>query len=260
MFPYLTVLGRTVPVYALCGVAGVLLGWLYTVLRGARLGLDRDDCCFLYLYGVIGMLAGAQLLYALVNLPAMAADMALLLRDPVRFLRAYVFGGLVFYGGLCGALAGAALYARRYRLRLAGFLPAAVPAVPLAHAFGRVGCFMAGCCYGVPAPPPWGLYFDASPVAPHGTALLPVQLYEAAGDLAIFAVLTRYAARTGRPVRVLALYLILYAVLRFALERLRYDAYRGIIGPLSVSGWISVGLAAAGLALWRQAKAAAPAQ
>ena len=121
-----------------------------------------------------------------------------------------------------------------------------VPALPLFHAFGRVGCFLAGCCYGIPAPAGWlGVTFPASAVeAPSGVPLLPVQLYEAAGCVLLFLLLDHLTDRGWPGGRLLALYLALYAVFRFLLEFLRGDAVRGSLGPLSTSQVISLAVLA----------------
>ena len=77
--------------------------------------------------------------------------------------------------------------------------PAQLPLVPLVHGFGRAGCFLMGCCYGVPSR--FGIAFTCSPIAPNGVRLLPVQLIEAAGEGALFFALTRPGAqrRSRRP-------------------------------------------------------------
>ena len=101
-----------------------------------------------------------------------------------------------------------------------------LPSIPLMHAFGRVGCFTAGCCYGIPSD--WGFYFDASPIAPHGVRLLPVQLIESACLLVLFFLMYHYGKQKRLPGKMLAFYLIGYGVIRFILEFFRYDAFRGI--------------------------------
>ena len=154
----------------------------------------------------------------------------------------YLVGGFVFYGGLFGGLLGAFLYTRRYGISFAKFCNTAIVSVPLIHAFGRLGCFCAGCCYGVPADPPLGLYFNNSPVAPHGVALFPVQLLEAGLNLLLFFVLA-LVFRKRRRLSPVPVYLTSYAVIRFVLEYFRYDAVRGIFFGLSTSQWISVALA-----------------
>ena len=128
------------------------------------------------------------------------------------------------------------------------FFPVLVPAIPLFHAFGRVGCFCAGCCYGVEAPEPWGIAFTHAVAGPNGVPLLPVQLWESGAELVIFVILLWYAARTRARERLLPAYVLLYAPTRFVLEFFRGDSARRLYGPLSTSQWLS--LAAIAAAFW----------
>ena len=123
-----------------------------------------------------------------------------------------------------------------------------IPVVPLAHALGRVGCFCAGCCYGIPMDPPWGVCFHSA-LAPHGVALFPVQLLEAALNFILFLFLYHYAKKPRKPGAVLGLYLVCYAVERFGLEYLRFDEIRGFLFGISTSQWISLLLIPIGLFL-----------
>ena len=249
MLPYLTVFGRAIPTYGLLGMLGIGLGLLAALLRCRRFGLSGDDCAYIYVFGAVGALAGAKLLYLLPLLPRLAADLHLLWQEPAEFFARYLSGGMVFYGGFFGAVAGAWGAARYFRLRFSDFFPVLVPAIPLMHAVGRVGCFCAGCCYGLPADPPLGIAFSGAAAAPNGVPLLPVQLWEAGAELAIFILLIWYTGRVTVPIRILRLYLLAYAPVRFVLEFFRGDAVRGIYGPLSTSQWISLGVLAAAV-LW----------
>ena len=113
-----------------------------------------------------------------------------------------------------------------------------LPLVPLVHGFGRVGCFLTGCCYGVPSR--FGIAFSHSPIAPNGVRLLPVQLIEAACEGVLFFALTRPGAQRRGGRWMLGVYLASYGVLRFILEFFRGDDYRGFLGALSLSQVISI--------------------
>ena len=125
----------------------------------------------------------------------------------------YLSGGFVFYGGLYGALLGAFIYLKAVRRNVWDALRVLLPLVPLVHGFGRVGCFLTGCCYGVPSR--FGIAFVCSPIAPNGVRLLPVQLIEAAGEGALFFALTRPGAQRRGGQWMLGVYLASYGVLRF---------------------------------------------
>ena len=244
MLPTITLLGRTLPTYGVLAMAGIVLGLLLALLRCPRFGLSRDDAASLFALGGVGALVGAKALYLLTVLPALVADLPLLRQEPAVFLTRYLSGGMVFYGGLLGGILGAWGAARYFKLRFSDFFPVLIPSLPLAHAFGRLGCFSVGCCYGIPAVPPLGIAFTHSAAAPNGVPLLPVQLWECGAELVIFVCLMRYAARRPAPQRLLQAYLLSYSAVRFVLEFLRGDTVRGIYGPFSTSQWLSLAVIA----------------
>lgn len=231
-----------IPMYAVLALLGAGAAWFYFHHRLRRRGENPGKTEQAFLWGVLGAIFGAKLLYLLPLLPQLLADLPLLRAAPADFMAKYLSGGFVFYGGLLGGLAGAWLFCKQRRTSFAALGRDLVPALPLFHAFGRVGCFLAGCCYGIPAPAGWlGVTFPASAVeAPSGVPLLPVQLYEAAGCFLLFLLLEHLASRGWPGDRLLAVYLALYSVFRFLLEFLRGDAARGFLGPLSTSQVISL--------------------
>ena len=255
MYPIVTIFGRPIGTYALSSVAGILLAGWYACRAARRRGVDDNEIIVLLLVSAVGILLGSHVLYALTNLPALlrylSASANLSLGDWFRGLLPYV-GGAVFYGGLLGGLAASALYLRIRRLPFAAYADIAAPAIPLFHAFGRIGCFLGGCCYGIP----WegGITYTRalSPEA-NGVARFPVQLLESALLFALFFLLAALFRRGALRAKLLALYLAVYAVLRFLLEFLRGDAIRGVYFGLSTSQWISLAilLALGGAALAR---------
>lgn len=246
MFPYINIFGRTISVYGLVGITGILLGGFIAYFRGKRYGepVTSDDALFMYIYGVIGMLIGAKLFSVVQNLPAVINDIGLLFSDPALFAGRYITAGLVFYGGLIGAVAGALIYAKQYKAAIWPNFAVLVPIVPLVHAVGRIACFFAGCCYGIETDSAFGI------TAADGLIRLPVQLFESAVNLALFAVLSAVSFyRHGDGMLITGLYFILYAAARFMLEFLRGDAVRGFIGVLSTGQAVSIAVFAAGVCL-----------
>ena len=144
----------------------------------------------------------------------------------------------MFYGGLAGALSGKYAYCKIYQLDFGTAMKLIVPVLPLGHAFMRMGCFLAGCCYGIEHP--WGITFTAALGAPSGVPLLPVQLYETVLNLVIFAVLWTYTKTERSPLLTGALYALMYSTARFFLEFLRGDTIRGIFWGLPTSQFISI--------------------
>jgi phosphatidylglycerol:prolipoprotein diacylglycerol transferase len=164
--------------------------------------------------------------------------------DDVTFLLTH---GFVFYGGLIGAVAGIFIYSKQFRLRTWHLIDGLIPSVPLIHAIGRIGCFCAGCCFGQPTAPPWGVYFRADSVAPHGVALFPVQLLESALNFILFVALFAYSRKPRADKQITGLYVAGYGVIRFALEFFRGDSDRGVFWLLSTSQWISLVIIPIGL-------------
>ena len=175
-------------------------------------------------------------------------------------LMGYVSGGLVFFGGVFGALPAAYLSARAYRVKLADFLPVLVPCTAVIGCLGRVGCFCAGCCYGVESGSCLAVvYPEGSLGAPAGVPLLPVQLFEAAWQLAIFLLLLWFTSRPARARFAAEFYILLYSPARFALEFLRGDAERGFLFGLSTSQWLAlVSFLGASLCIFMRLRAKKP--
>lgn len=245
MFPSFELFGRTVGTYGLCTVAGLLLMLLCVWLLARRRGYDPDDEVIVCLVSFIGVAVGASLLYGVTNIGYLRdfferwvqggyGSFADFLGDV-----ALCFGGFVYYGGLIGGVALGAALVRRRGWDVCGHLDVFAVAIPLFHAFGRIGCFLGGCCYGVEAD--WGFVYTEAPIAEaNGVMRVPVQLVEAACEFVLFAVLLALFRADRMHGRLIAVYGICYGAVRFVDEFWRGDAYRGFLGPLSTSQWISV--------------------
>ena len=156
--------------------------------------------------------------------------------------------GGVFYGGLITATLVAFWYIRRHKLPFWTTCDMFAPGIALGHVIGRLGCLMAGCCYGRPADVPWAVTFTdpfaaANVGTPLNVPLHPTQVYEAGAELIIliFLLVTERKGRTY-PGRTFWGYMLLYAVSRFIIEFYRADE-RGFVMGLSTSQFISVVLA-----------------
>lgn len=172
-------------------------------------------------------------------------------------------GGLVFYGGALIFLGALVLGCRLLGLSPWPLSDAVCRYAPLGHAFGRLGCFFGGCCFGAVTDGPTGVRFPAgSPaylqhkahglLAPGAVASLPVhpsQLYEALGDVLLFCLLAAVSRRPGGlpPGRLTTLYLLGYAALRFGLEFWRGDLVRGLYYGFSTSQYVAAFTAFAAL-------------
>ena len=162
--------------------------------------------------------------------------------------------GGIFYGGLIAALAVAWWYLRRTKLPALGTADVFAPGIALGHGIGRLGCFSAGCCWGVECHLPWAVTFT-NPQAqelvgvPLDRPLHPTQLYEAAAEFLIFAILYRRIGKPHRAGAIISLYLMLYSAARFVVEFFRFHDQGNLWGgPLDTSQWISLALFALGAA------------
>ena len=226
--------------YALCGIVGILVaGWLFCYLLVKRGQCDSDGL-FLLLFAGVGCVIGSHLLYGLTHIRAWDEIANVTSLQEALLLLGTLFGGGVFYGGLIGGISASFLYIRRKKLSSAIFSDCGAICIPLFHTFARIGCFLAGCCYGIEAE--WGFAASENPFIPEvvGIHRFPTQLLEAFLNLVLFMILLSLRNTSQLQGHLLHLYLLLYATMRFTVEFLRGDIIRGIWFGLSTSQWISL--------------------
>lgn len=242
MLPYVQIGSVTISMYALMIVAGIGVGCAVMRRFTPIFGIKKDDALFAALFAVFGAAIGGKLAYLLVSLPAAGE---LNWETVARFLKA----GYVYYGGLAGAVLGVWIYCKCFKLPFYAHLNGTIVALPLIHAFGRVGCFFAGCCYGIAYDGPLSVTFHASASAPNGVAIFPVQLLEALLNLCLFVALCLvfHSRERAKRISCAGVYLCAYACIRFCVEFLRADAVRGVWGGLSTSQWCSIPVLAIGI-------------
>ncbi len=199
----------------------------------------------LFLLAVIaGVFIGGHLLYALTNIRLFPylfkkADFSLWI-SRVQ----YIFGGAVFYGGLFGGLAAGAIALKIMRQDRSIYADIMAPIIPLFHGIARIGCFLAGCCYGIESE--FGFCAHGNTIVPevNDVTRFPVQLLEAGCNLFLVLVLLCLLKRSEKfPLlrgKLLYVYLISYGAIRFFDEFLRGDEIRGFVGIFSTSQWISI--------------------
>ena len=229
--------------YGACGVSGFLLGMLYLFFACKKYHEDFGNLVYVYVWSALGAILGAKILYLLIEIRTIVSILVTY-GLTLNGLSELLGGGFVFYGGLFGALIAAVLASNYFHLEKKHTIPILTPALPLAHAFGRIGCAMVGCCYGMEIEHGIGIIYRRSKYAPNGVKLFPVQAVEACGDLIIFCVLLKVLSKTLQKKDsggiVLQIYLACYAIMRFFLEFFRGDQIRGGLWKLSTSQWISL--------------------
>ncbi len=222
---------------------GVLLGgayflalW-YALQRARRAGLDGQRIVDLGIVGIISAVIGAKLMLLVVDFDRYAADPSQLL--------ALVQAGGVFYGGLLLSVPMCWWYIRRNGLPLWTTCDLFAPGIALAQGVGRMGCLLAGCCYGRPTEAPWGVTFSntlaaANSGTPLGVALHPTQAYESAAALLILGVLLAGERRwRAFPGRTFWTYLLLYGAARIVIELFRGDPRGMVFDTLPTSQFVS---------------------
>ncbi len=240
MYPILFQFGRfRIYAYGFFIVLGLAAATFLAVLkvRKSDIRLSFENAAELLFYTVLSAFLGSRILYVLLHLDVFR-------RDPLQVFRLWE-GGLVFYGGLIAAAGVALGYMKRHRLPVWKLADLISPLIALGLSFGRIGCFLAGCCYGRETSLPWAVVFrNPDSLARLNVPLHPTQLYEAAGGLVLFSFLSWVERRKSFDGQVFWLFLFLYSITRFLVEIFRGDP-RGFLftGSLSTSQAIGILLA-----------------
>lgn len=221
----------TVYGYGLMVGIGIIAAYLMVEYLAKKKQLDTEPVFGLTIFSVIGGFVGSKLLYFLTRLGDIIADPSVI-KD--------VATGWVVYGGIIGGVLTAIVYCRIKKMEFLRYFDIALPAVALAQGFGRIGCFLAGCCYGCETDGWCAITFTDSSFAPNGVPLVPTQLISSGLDFLLFAVLLFLLFKLKAPGQVGGFYFIFYSIGRFVLEFFRGDLIRGNVGTLSTSQFISV--------------------
>lgn len=238
-----------VPAMGLCILVGAVLAVLLSWLLRRNSSLDWngefvDSVIWAVLLGFVGM----KVLYWIVT--------------PDVFVNSIKNGeilsllttGMVFYGGLIGGILGIFLVSRKKKKSFFEFSDLMAPCFCVAHALGRIGCLLVGCCAGVE--PGETVLFGAATyngacalTYANGHKHLPVPLFEAIFLIVLCVVLIAILKKSKKLGTVTGWYLILYALWRFVIESFRGDAERGFYGIFSTSQWISFAILIAGIVI-----------
>lgn len=218
--------------YGLMIAIGIFSAYFLAEYRARKIGLDAEAIFGLTCWAVVAGLIGGKVLYYITTIREIIKDPSLLLQ---------VADGFVIYGSLIGGILGVVLYCRWKKLNCLSYFDLAVPSVALAQGFGRIGCFLAGCCYGRETDSAFAIVFHSSDYAPNGVPLIPTQLISSGLNFLHFAILIIFAKKYKKGEgQVAGMFFALYSAGRFFLEFLRGDAERGSVGALSTSQFIAI--------------------
>ena len=249
MFPSFHIFSWEVGTYGIM----VVLGAFACTFVGSRLikrfGRDIYDFLLILLSIGAGIFIGAHIVYGITHLDIIIGafrNIGTLWFDKFRDVIIYAIGGMVFYGGFLGGMAAIGVYCKfDKKIKARNLLDIYAVLTPLFHVFGRIGCFLGGCCYGIESP--FGFTVHGNTVNPeiNNVNRLPVQLFESALNLLIFLFILYLFRKSIMTDKLIFVYMLIYPVVRFTLEFLRDDAIHGFLFGLSTSQWISILLFAA---------------
>lgn len=225
----LTIGPITIHGYGLMIAIGVLTALFIGEARARNRKLSTDEIYNLALCCAVFGFLGAKILFCIVEWKSFIAD-------PLSILKS---SGFVVYGGIIGGTLAGYIWCRLRKLVFLDYFDLVLPSVAVAQGFGRLGCFLAGCCYGRETTSVFGIVFHNSQFAPNNVKLIPTQLISSFGMFVIAGICFWYARTPRKRGTTGFLYLTLYSVGRFCVEFLR-DDYRGEIGIFSTAQFISL--------------------
>lgn len=229
MYPYIQFI---LPSYSVCAVLGGFITLVFLYLRIEKYGLKFGDFIKMFVLCVLFGFLGSRAVYVFSRLPWLITHFS-----AVHLISTVIGGGFVFYGGLLGVLLGVFLYTKKCGCDRPRVYNMVAPAIPLFHSIGRIGCFMAGCCYGFELPGTISVFglFEIT----H----FPTQLIEAVFEMCLFAVIF-VCQKLRSNHNYLRVYMVAYAIFRFIIEFFRGDTVRGLFFGISTSQLISIGILA----------------
>jgi len=249
MLPYIIIFGKTYATYGIIAVLGIVVAICFAEFYFSKFyDLKKEDIFYASMFALIGVGIGAKLLYIITIIPDIIQNLNML--NVKTLISKILNGGFVFYGGLIGGVLGLLVYVKIFNVSFKKLSMILIPTVPVFHAIGRIGCLCAGCCYGMPYDGFGSIIFKNTPYAPIGIPLFPMQIVESTCNLIIFIIVLLTYKRYNGTYKTIALYAVLYSIVRFSLEFYRGDVSRGILWGLSTSQWISIALFIVGIILF----------
>lgn len=240
----LTIGPFTVYGYGAMIAIGILAAYIAAEYRAKKLKMDAEQVAYSTIWCVIGGFTSAKLLFWI-------TEWKEILENP-SFLIHTLSDGFVVYGGIIGGIITGYLYSRIKTMDFWKYFDLIMPSIALAQGFGRIGCLLAGCCYGYETDSMCSITFKNSDFAPNGVALVPTQIYSSLFDFIHFGILLWISKHKKTDGLVGASYLIFYSVGRFILEFFRGDVERGNVGIFSTSQFIGIFTTIVGVMIFLQ--------
>jgi len=225
------------PTYGVLLAVAFSTAYFTSLRRAIKLGDNPKHVENLFLIVVACSIVGARMFHVLFE------DPKYYIENPIKILAIWE-GGYTLYGAIIFCIFGMFLYTYRKQVPLLEFLDIATPATALGICIGRIGCFFAGCCWGVKTNLPWAITYTHPEAFTFlkNTPIHPTQLYESIGALGVYLYTNWLFKHRRYEGQILFNGLLSYAVLRFLVEIFRGDEYRGFVfgGLLSYSQFVSL--------------------
>lgn len=239
------IFGVSVKGYGLMIAIGIIAAVFLLEKRRTNYGYDEDKIWNMTIIAIISGVLGGKVLYII-------TDFKEFISTP--FTLEKIGYGFVIYGAIIGGALAIWLYCRKQKWSTLGVFDLVVPTIPLAQGFGRIGCLLAGCCYGAPTTLPIGIEFKNSPFVSAGVHRHPTQIYSAVFDFLLAIFLLWYDKnKKHEEGQLTGLYFIVYSIGRFIVEFFRVDP-RGNVGILSTSQFIAIFTLIFGIGLYNMHK------
>lgn len=217
MFPDLFSIGAfTIHTYGLFVAMGFFAGLIVAVRIGKSEGMGAQQIMDMGFVIILSAIIASRVTYVLMNISYYA-------RQPLDIFRIWQ-GGLVFSGGVIGVILTMLWYLKKHHLSFWKIADLWAPAAAIGQGIGRIGCFMAGCCYGKPTDSALGVVFtNPHSLAPLNTPLHPTQLYSSISGFIIFLILLLIHSKKKFEGQVFLWLLVLHSTSRLIIERFRGD-------------------------------------
>lgn len=245
MFPTFEIFGITIGMYGVMTVIGAALCVLVGIVLIKKYDIMWEDFALVMITAGVGLFIFAHIVYGITNIDRLV----ILFREfgKLSFTDFFVLlgeciGGMVFYGGFIGGAIGILFYCKVFNKKLDknNLLDIYAVLTPLFHVFGRIGCFLGGCCYGIESEFGFTVHNNTLNPSINGVNRLPVPLFESACNLLIFLFILYLYNKDKMRNKLIYVYMLIYPVVRFIIEFFRGDEYRGFLFGLSTSQWISI--------------------
>lgn len=242
---FITIGPLTISSYGVMNALAYAACILYLLKYKSRVGMTKENLWDIVFIVVVGAVLGGKLWYLLVERPYYGGTLFTWLKNAVLNFRY----GFAFFGGFLVSVSALLVFLKRKKLPVFKTADYLIPALPLGHFLGRIGCFLVGCCHGREWHGPLAVTFNDphSLVAPAllGVPVYPVQLWESGANLIIFFILHFAYNKHKHNGSILCMYGVLYGAARFCLEFFRGDWRGGFFMGISPSQLVGLGVCAA---------------